>query len=189
MRNKTIYITLILLSSIFVSCENKLKEINAFNQYENMPDVTVKDLYSTYSTEGKIKIKISAPLAYKYTDIEEPRFKFPNGFEILFYDDNGKLTSSLKADYGIYYEKKKMAKAERNVLLTNEDGAKLTTEQLLYDEKLNKIFSVKPVKIIDKDSSEIFGKGGFESNTSFTVYRFDDVSGIQNIDEELSENK
>jgi len=188
-RKKTYYIFFyIIILFAISSCENKLKEINAFNSNENLPDITVKNLYSTYSTEAKIKIKLSAPLAYKYTNTTEPYFKFPNGFKILFYDNNGKLTSSLKADYGIYYEKKKMAKAEKNVLLTNEDGAKLTTEQLLFDEKINKIFSVKPVKIIDKDSSVIFGKGGFESNTAFTVYRFDDVSGIQNVKEALSED-
>lgn len=60
----------------------------------------------------------------------------------------------------------------------------LKTEQLFGDEKQQKIFSVKKVTIIEPDSTVIQGKKGFESNTSFTIYKFLDVNGIIQLKEE-----
>jgi hypothetical protein len=50
--------------------------------------------------------------------------------------------------------------------------------------KLKKIYTDKLVNIKDEDGFEITGKGGFESNLDFTVYRFTDVSGNKILDDD-----
>ena len=102
----------------------------------------------------------------------------------MFYDNNNKLHSSLRANYGVYYESKGIAKAEDDVRLVNVNGSILKTEELFIVEKEGKIYSVKPVNITDKDGFEITGKGGFESNLDFTVYKFTDVTGNKLLNEE-----
>ena len=95
----------------------------------------------------------------------------------MFFDKSKRLHSGLVADYGVYYDTENFAKAKGNVILTNVNGSVLRTEELFLDEKEEKIYSVKSVNIKDKDGFEITGKGGFESNLDFTVYRFTDVTG------------
>jgi len=162
---------------ILFSCKNNLEEIKALTNQKKLPDVTVHNLKSQYSITGRTQIVLSTPLALRYTNPQKEYSVFPKGITLTFYDKHMNIHSSLRADYGIYYEKKNFAKASGNVILTNVKGSILRTEELFLDEKKEKIYSVKPVNIVDKSGFEITGEGGFESNLDFTVYRFTDVTG------------
>ncbi len=165
------------LLSILISCKNDLAEIKALTNQKELPDVTVKNLKSQYSVNGYLQVVLSTPLAYRYTNPQKEYSVFPKGFTLTFFDKNMNVHSSLTADFGKYFEKKNYAVARGNVVLTNVNGSILKTEELFLDEKKEKIYSVKPVNIVDKSGFEITGEGGFESNMDFTVYKFTDVSG------------
>ena len=174
---------LLLILTTF-SCKNDLDEIRALENKEELPDITVIDLHTEYSINAKTQAKLITPLAYKYTSKDNEHTLFPEGINLMFYDKNKKLRSSLTADYSVYYENKGFAKAKGNVVLTNINESVLKTEELFIDEKEEKIYSVKSVNITDKDGFEITGKGGFESNLDFTVYKFTDVTGIKIIEDD-----
>jgi LPS export ABC transporter protein LptC len=180
-------LSIFLLLILSISCKNDLAEIKALTNQEKLPDITVRNLKSTYSVNGQTQIVLSSPLALRYTNPQKEYSVFPKGITLTFYDKNMNIHSSLRADYGIYYEKKNFARASGNVILTNVKGSILRTEELFLNEKEERIYSVKPVNIVDKSGFEITGEGGFESNLDFTVYRFTDVSGniIKNDDEEF----
>ncbi len=169
--------SLLFIVLILVSCKNDLEEIKALTNQKELPDVTVENLRSQYSINGHTQIILSTPVAYRYTNPKKEYSVFPKGISLTFYDKHMNIHSSLRADYGIYYEKKNFAKARGNVILTNVKGSILKTEELFLDEKEEKIYSIKPVNIVDKSGFEITGEGGFESNLDFTVYRFTDVYG------------
>jgi len=181
---------LFLVFLILFSCKNDLEEIKALTNQKELPDITVKNLRSQYSVNGHTQIVLSTPTALRYTNPQKEYSVFPKGITLTFYDKHMNIHSSLRADYGIYYEKKNFAKATGNVILTNVKGSILRTEELFLDEKEEKIYSVKPVNIIDKSGFEITGEGGFESNLDFTVYRFTDVTGkiIKNEDKDFIDN-
>ncbi len=178
----------IFLLTLF-SCKTDLDEIRALMHKEELPDVIVENLLSQYSINGNLQVKLISPKANRYTSQKKQYSQFPDGITLMFFDRHMNLHSSLKADYGIYYEKKSFAKAKGNVVLTNTEGSILRTEELLIDEKEEKIYSLVPVKIEDKDGFEITGKGGFESNMDFTVYRFTDVSGRVPFQENINEEE
>jgi LPS export ABC transporter protein LptC len=184
MNIKTYSLLIIITLSIFSSCKNDLDEIRALTYEEDLPNVTVEGLNAEYSINAVRQVKLLAPLAYRYTDIEEEYSLFPNGITLNFYNIEGDIHSSLRADYGIYFEKKGFAKAKGNVILTNTNKSVLKTEELYLDEKTEKIYTDKLVNIKDEDGFEITGKGGFESNLDFTVYRFTDVSGNKILDDD-----
>ena len=166
------------------SCKNDMDEIRAFTNKQELPDITVNNLHSEYSINAKTRVKLITPLAYRYTSKDKEYSLFPEGMTLMFFDNKKNLHSSLKADYGVYYESKGIAKAKDNVILVNVNGSVLRTEELYLDEKNEKIYSVKSVNITDKDGFEITGKGGFESNLDFTVYKFTDVTGNKLLNEE-----
>lgn len=167
---------LILIVFFVCSCSNDLDQIKALVNKEELPDATVKDLFTTYSISTRTQVELSTPLVYRFTTKNQYSL-FPEGISIKFYDKMGTLHSSLIADYAVYLEDKGFGKATGNVVLTNINGSILKTEELFIDEPSEKIYSVQTVNINDKDGFEITGKGGFESNLDFTVYRFKDVSG------------
>lgn len=178
------FLIITFLSILHFSCRTDLDEIRALTHEEELPDVIVENLISLYSINGNTQVKLSTPKAYRYTSETKQYSLFPSGVTLLFFDNKMNLHSSLIADYAIFYEKKNFAKAQDNVILTNVDGSILRTEELYLDEKEEKIYSVVPVKIEDKDGFEITGKGGFESNLDFTVYKFTDVSGVKIINDD-----
>jgi len=183
--NKIQIILLIITASVFFSCESTdLEKIKALSNKEELPDVIVENLEAIYSLNGNTQVKLLTPKAYKYTSETKQYTLFPDGLNLMFYDNNYNLHSSLTANYGIYYEKKRFAKATGNVILTNVNGSVLRTEELFIDENEEKIYSVVPVNIKDKDGFEITGEEGFESNLDFTIYRFTDVSGVKIIKED-----
>ncbi len=179
----------LLVFIFFASCENDMEEIKAFTNQKELPDVTVENLNTQYSVNGQTQIVLSTPLALRYSNPQKEYSVFPKGIVLVFYDKNMNIHSSLRADYGIYYEKRNFAKVSGNVILTNVNGSILRTEELFLNEKEEKIYSVKPVNIVDKSGFEITGEGGFESNLDFTIYRFTDVTGkiIKNDDDALIE--
>ena len=69
--------------------------------------------------------------------------------------------------------------AQANVVLINQKQEKLNTEQLIWDEKSNLIFTKKAVRISTEDEV-IFGDG-FESNPDFSSYKITNVRGSINI--------
>jgi len=181
---KTRHIILIIfLSSFLFSCKTDLEKIRALSNKEELPDVIVENLNAVYSLNGNTQVNLVTPKAYKYTSETKQYTQFPDGLNLKFYDNNLNLHTSLVANYGIYYEKKRFARATGNVILTNINGSVLKTEELFIDENEEKIYSVVPVNIKDKDGFEITGDGGFESNLEFTIYRFTDVSGVKIIED------
>lgn len=176
-------LVLLIILTMF-SCKNDMDEIRAFTNKQELPDITVNNLHSEYSINANTQVKLITPLAYRYTSKDKEYTLFPEGMTLMFFDKNKNLHSSLKADYGVYFESKGIAKAKYNVILVNVNGSVLRTEELYLDEKNEKIYSVESVNIKDKDGFEITGKGGFESNLDFTIYKFTDVKGNKLLNEE-----
>ncbi len=180
-----ISILLLVISLIISACETTdLEKIKALANKEELPDVIIENLQAIYSLNGNTQVKLVTPKAYKFNSETKQYTLFPDGLNLMFYDNNFNLHSSLTSNYGIYYEKKRFAKASGNVILTNVNGSVLKTEELFIDENEEKIYSVVPVNIKDKDGFEITGEEGFVSNLDFTVYRFTDVSGEKIIQED-----
>lgn len=173
------------LALISGACSTNMEEIRAITEEEELPMLTVQGLKTVYTTNARPEMQLTTSLLYRYADDKKAYFEFPKGCRINFYDAQAQVHSSLKADSAIYHEKTQNAKASGNVVLTNTNGSILRTQELYLNGKEQKIYSVKPVTITYADGSVIQGDKGFESNTSFTVYRFTDVTGLQKVADEF----
>ena len=78
------------------------------------------------------------------------------------------VQSTLKAEYAEINDEKKLMTAKENVILTNKAGKKFESEELIWDEKNNKIYTDKKVKITT--GKEVIVGEGFVSNPDFTEY-------------------
>jgi LPS export ABC transporter protein LptC len=174
---------------VFFSCSDKIPLVNRINSKEDLPTVSIENLKTTYTEEGKVKGKLQAQLAEHYEGIVEPYVDFKKGLSIVLYNKENKIETSLTADRAIWYEAKHTWEATGNVVISNMNGDILRTEKLYGDEKEKKIFTDQFVQITKSNGSVVNGKSGFESNTEFTIYKFIDVSGKIFFREEFNADK
>jgi LPS export ABC transporter protein LptC len=163
---------------LFLSCQNDIQTINLLITGKNLPSETMKDVEIVYSDSARIKMKLTGPKLDRYSG-EKPHIVFPNGMNILFYNDSMKISSKLKADYGIRYEEAGEMEAKRNVEVVNIKGEKLNTEDLLWDEAKDRIYTNVFVKITTGD--EVIYGDGLESNRDFTKWRIKNIKGSFNL--------
>ena len=181
---------LLFFSALLVlsSCSSKMDQLNNYNIDATFPQQSVENLALKYYSSHKMRTTVTAPQADDYERGDVAYLEFPKGVDVIFYDEELHQKSRLTADYAVYYKKKKLYEARRNVVITNEDSTTLKTEQIFCDEGKQKIFSVKRVTVAQPgDGFSIDGKSGFESDLTFKNYKFLDVNGVVQLQNEYQE--
>jgi len=175
-RTIVVFFSFIILFSVF-SCQDEIPMVNRISSKDELPTISIQNLKTTYTEEGKTVGKLQAQLAEQFDGIVEPYVEFKKGISIVLYDDENKIKTSMTANKAVYYQNKKTWEATGNVVISNIDGDVLRTEKLYGDDKEKKIFTNQFVQITKSDGTLVKGKSGFESNSDFTIYQFLDVSG------------
>ena len=162
---------------LLFSCSNDPKIVETFATNKNLPTETIKEAELIYTEKGKVKVKIIAQKIERYAATST--INFSDGIVVHFFNDSAIITSTLTAQEAIIDEKKEQMMAQVNVELVNHKQEKLNTEQLIWDEKSNLIFTEKTVRNTTKEEV-IFGEG-FESTPDFSSYKITNVRGSINI--------
>jgi LPS export ABC transporter protein LptC len=110
--------------------------------------------------------------------------EFPQGIELIKYDENQEIISSITADYAKNFEKEEKWEAKNNVVATNAQGDTLKTEHLIWEEKTERIYTEEFVRIIRPD--KIITGIGFQSDQSMQNWRIKNPKGEIYIDVEDS---
>jgi LPS export ABC transporter protein LptC len=116
------------------------------------------------SDSSIVKFRLNTPLMVEYDQEEDetPYTEFPKGVKIEQFGPNMKVNSKMTSDYAQYFEREGKWIAKNNVVVVNQKGDTLKTEELTWENKTGKIYSDKFVKIIGKD--QIINGIGFESD-------------------------
>ena len=153
-----------------------MKEVMILPKKELRPSQigdSVTLLYSD-STQLKVVLKANRMLIFN-KNVTEPYTLLPKGLFVTFFDDQEKVSATLKANYGIRYDIKKQMEVKYAVELINKDGTKLETEKLIWNEVTKRIYTDAFVKITNR--KEIIMGTGMESNQDFTKYEIKHVTG------------
>ena len=169
------------------SCENNLEKIQAFTSPEELPVVEANNFETLYTDSGKVRFFIKAPKLLQF-DIDGTTFvEFPHGIELIKYDEQQNIISSITADYAKNFEKEQKWEAKNNVIATNAQGDTLKTEHLIWEEKTEKIYTEEFVRIIRSD--QIITGIGFQSDQSMQNWRITNPKGTIYIDvDEVSQD-
>ena len=176
-------VILVLLSVITFSCEYDMKKINTISAIDTMPVESAKDIEIIYSENGLPRAFLTSPLYYKYEG-DNPYTEFPQGIKLVFFDSLNNEKSQLTANYAISDENSQIMEAKSNVVVLNyEKAEKINTEQLIWDQKKQIIYSNVFVKITTKDEV-IYGKEGFESDQNMEKWIIKKTSAEFKIDKD-----
>lgn len=175
-------IAIIAFSASLSSCKNDVQTVLSLDVVDTLPQLTAREVEIYYSEKAKVQIKLVSPYLVNKVE-EEPLLYFPEGFTVFFYDSLMNLKSTISADYGISYEKKKIMEARHNVVVENlEKGEKLNTEELFWDRAKQTIYSNKFVKLTTGE--QVITGDGLTSKEPFDELIILQPKGLLEIKEE-----
>jgi len=169
---------LFFLSVSLLSCSNDPQAVKEFIETgKNLPIEKIKEAEMLHTENGVLKVKIVANTIKRFKDIH-PQLVFSNGVEVVFYNDTGLVKSVLKALNASIDEFNNIMVASNNVVLTSSEAKKLETEELIWDQNKNKIYTDK--RVIITTATEVIEGDGFNSNPDFSQYSISKINGTFN---------
>jgi len=156
------------------SCTNDPKLVQEFVVGKQQPIEHIKGAVLLHTENGKVKVRVEAISLERFNDIQ-PALIFSDHLEVYFYNDSSQLQSILMADYASIDDKKKIMLAQNNVILISSDDKKLETDELVWNESKNKIYTDKKVKITT--GKEVIYGEGFTSTPNFKQYSITKIHG------------
>lgn len=142
-----------------------------------------------YSDSAQLKVKAWAPTMSVNRLGKETVEEFPDGIKLEFYNNGTSPASWLEAKYGKREYHNNIVIARDSVNLYNQLNDKLETYELIWDEKLQKIYTDKFVRITQPSKGDTTYGYGFEANQDFTNFEIRNFSGkmtVEEIDDALS---
>jgi len=170
-------------SVVLIACTNDPKLVQEFVSDKEQAIEQIKGAELLHTENGKIKVRIVATKIERFQN-RQPQLVFSEHLEVYFYNDSSQLQSILKADDASIDEGKKIMLAQNNVELISSDGKKLETEELVWDERKNKIYTDKKVKITT--GKEVIYGEGFTSSPDFTEYEITKIHGTFDFEAETN---
>lgn len=167
-------LSVLLLLLWCTSCKNDVEEVKKITMRTNTNIERATDIEIIFSERGVSQIVANGPELLRYA-VEKPYMEFPKGIEVRFFSD-GKIESTMTANYATAQEGNKLMVARNNVIVVNNKGETLNTEELIWDEEKEIIYSNTFVKISTQD--EIIMGTGMTANQNFSNYVIKNISGV-----------
>ncbi len=115
-----------------------------------------EDVELYYTENNQVKVKMVAAVV---SEFENGDRDFPKGIYLEFYNAEGKLESTLRANEAYYFKKEYQWRGRGKVEVKNlEKNEQLNTEELFWKPDKEKIFTDKFVTI-RQQSDVIYGQG------------------------------
>jgi len=174
---KNIFINLVTVSAVtlFFSCKNNFKEVQNIGILSSGPLTIAENINTKYTDSGRLKSILKSPKMLNYSNREFAYYEFPEGVDLILFDDNNNQ-SHVVADYAIVYNETDLIDLRGNVVLNTHNKDTLFAEQLFYDQKGEWLFTNKPVKFRTRD--QLIDGHGFDSDRNFTKAGVLEVKGI-----------
>ena len=177
----TKFFSIFIFTLLFSSCENDMSEIHRLFSEEDTKKEVGTNVEILYSDSAVVKIKVKAPTLERYTNRTDPHEEFPDGLRVDFFDERGNATSKLTAKSGTRFEKLGQMIVRDSVVWESNNNERLETEELTWDDKLQKVHTNKYVII--RRPGEIIHGYGFESNQDFSNSKIRAIQGRIKMDE------
>ena len=177
MKPSAIYLGAVLLvGCIFIySCENDYQTVVHLGDKKTAVE-EAKKVESFLSQDGKVKAKLTAPYMLRYLT-DSTYVEFPRSLHVDFYNDTLAVQSQLDALYGKYHEWEKKVFLRDSVVVINKfTGDTLRSPELWWDQRTEKIYTDKPVRIHTRDKI-IFGEYGLVASQDFSEYVINQAKG------------
>lgn len=162
------------------ACTNRNDEINAvFGIGRNQED-KAEEVVIILSRRGKVEGRLFAREFIRNELAKPPYTDMKKGLRLEVYDDSLNIKSVLTARYARYYEEAGNILVRDSIVVRNQKGERLQTEELVWNQKLEKFYTDKFVKITT--ASQVILGEGMEANQDFSWYQIKNITGTLQVD-------
>jgi LPS export ABC transporter protein LptC len=177
-----LYLLLALLP-FFSACENELKDVQQIVDAQQAGIERADSVILFYSDSATVRMAAQAPSMLYYLDPRNPRREFPKGIHVDFFDEFRQPSSQLTAQYAEQSDQTQKITLRDSVVIWNRRNQQLKTEELICDEREQKIYTHRLVTITTP-TYIIYGTG-FHSNLDFSDWYLDTVRGTVQTNSDL----
>ncbi len=148
---KTLKMVAVLWSAtIAVSCGNKLRNIDA-DEVSEAPTQVILDMDAAQTENGVVQMRLVAARMERYEKSSDESMEiFPEGFNVLAYNEEGLLETQIESDMAEHIVRGRAEQwaAYGNVVITNYlEGQRLMTDTLYWDRDRQRIFTYSYVRL------------------------------------------
>ncbi|MBO7553487.1 MAG: LPS export ABC transporter periplasmic protein LptC [Bacteroidaceae bacterium] len=180
----TIAFCAVVMLLLFTSCSHQSKVFGeAVTERDSLPVLATYDVNTLISDSGLIRYRIEADEWLVYDRKNPSYWAFEKGVYLEKFDEDFVVDADIKADTAYYYDKDRLWELRGDVAIKNLKGERFNTELLFWDEKTQKVYSDKFIRIEQED--KIVTGEGFESNQQMTDYTIFKPGGVFYINEEM----
>ena len=178
----TITFGVVVMLLLFPSCGGKKKITgDAITERDSMAVMQTSGVTTLISDSGVTRYRVNTE-EWLVFDRKKPSYwAFEKGVYLEKFDSLFHIDASIKADTAYYYEKKKLWELRSNVHIRSQRGDKFDTDLLFWDEKQERVYSDKFIRIEQED--KIITGYGFESNQQMTEYQIYNNTGIFTVED------
>ena len=169
-------------ATIAVSCGNKLRNIDAGNISE-APAQVVLNMNASQTENGMVQMRLTAARMERYEKGDDESMElFPDGFNVLAYNEEGLLETQIvsdKAEHTVNGSTEQWS-AYGNVVITNYlEGQRIMTDTLYWDREEHRIFTDCHVRLYSPDGfMQGYGLESDERARNARLLRIFDSYGI-----------
>lgn len=166
----------VMLLLFTVACSKEVKEVvDATYDPEKSYTMKATQVNTLISDSGITRYRIEAAEWIVFGKAKEPYWYFPEGIYVEKFDTLFHSEASIKADTAYYFDKKGLWHLIGNVEVESLQGEQFDTSELFWDQKKEKVYSDKYIRIQQKE--QIITGVGFESNQNMTRYKIFNSQG------------
>ena len=173
-KHKIFQIVMALAVTLFFGCESNFKEVQKINFTEFTPSGDADKVNLKYTDSGLIKVVLLSPKMLDFATVSFPFTEFPKGIDVTLYDDKGQKTR-VTSKYAVSYKATGIIDLQGNVKIVAENGQKLETEQLYFDQKNEWFYTEKKFKFTDLKGTS--NGQGIDFSKDFKVIKSQRIMG------------
>ncbi|MEJ5054933.1 LPS export ABC transporter periplasmic protein LptC [Sphingobacterium sp. MYb382] len=173
-----LYMFFMIGAILFLSCENDLREVDRIANIKAEENVNIsKHVTVIYSDSARVKAELTSPELREYPD-STGSYEFKKGVVIRFFDELGKESQRVKADYAIQNSNTGLTTFRKNVVVNMSDGSIIKTEELFFDEKKEIYYNTVPITFDFKDQRGSLYALSFTSDSQFKHIEGQNMTGF-----------
>lgn len=145
-----------------------------------MQDDHANNVRFIFSKNGHTQATLSSDTFSQNNNAKPPYVDLKKNLKLISYDTLLHIESTVTADFARYFPQTGNIIAKGRVVVINKKGEKLETEELIWNQKLQKFYTDKFVRIT-MDGQITYGDG-LEANQNFTWFKITHQKGVVPID-------
>lgn len=178
--HKTELAFLILFCVLLSACQNDLKKLPDLDEMRLSQNDHAQNVKFIFSKNGHTKATLESDSFIQNNNARPPYIDLKKHLKLISYDSLLHAESVVTASFARYFPGNGNVIVRDNVVVVNQKGNKLETEELIWNQKLQRFYTNKFVRIT-MDGQITYGQG-LEANQDFTWFRIKQQKGTIPVD-------